>query len=187
MMYEQARASERRPEYRGYTKVVFFKRKICVLFVCTENICRSPLAEGLLKHHLKAAGLSGKVTVSSAGTVAGRPGAKPDPRAVKVAALSGVNLGRIRVSKISAAKLAASDFVIALDRSHYERLLKISAPEHHKKIQMLLDYLPQNAFPDGVPDPYYDSVESFKKVFNLIDDALEGLTAQLAVISTKPR
>ncbi|MFK8050859.1 MAG: low molecular weight protein-tyrosine-phosphatase [Halioglobus sp.] len=159
--------------------MVFFKRKIKVLFVCTENLCRSPLAEGLLRHHLKLAGLDNKVKVSSAGTVAGRPGAKPDPRAVKVAALSGVNLGRIRASKISTEKLLSSDLVIALDSSHYEKLTKICPAEHQEKIGLLLDYLPQSLDSGDVPDPYYDSFDSFKRVFQLIDDAIVAFVEQL--------
>lgn len=165
--------------------MAFFRRKIEVLFVCTENICRSPIAEGLLRHHLGAADLNGKVRVSSAGTVVGRPGAKPDPRAIKVAALSGVKLGKIRASKISAAKLASSDFVLALDRSHHRSLIKICAPEHRQKIQLLLDYLPQKSPSEDVPDPYYDSIESFKGVFQLIDEAVQGLTQHLAELSLK--
>lgn len=155
--------------------MALFKRKIQVLFVCTENLCRSPMAEGLLRDHLKRAGLGSKVKVSSAGTIAGRPGAKADARAVKVASAAGVNLRKIRASRVTMPELASSDLIVALDRKHYRELLKICPHDHADKIKLLLGYLPGDGAKNDVPDPYYGSSDGFKDNYELIERAVRGM------------
>ena len=146
-------------------------KKTRVLFVCTENICRSPMAEGLLQHHLQCAGLGREVKVGSAGTIASQPGARPDQRARKVAAEAGVDLGRIRASRVSQQELRRSDFVFALDDANYRELLKICPPEHCHKLSLLLSHLPEKILKD-VPDPYYGSYRGFEEIFQLIERAV---------------
>ena len=155
----------------GDNALALFKRKTRVLFVCTENICRSPMAEGLLRHHLQQAGLGRSVKVSSAGTRASMPGARPDQRAQKVAIAAGIDLGRIRASRVSEKDLIDSDYIFALDRSHLQDLLKACQPEHRHKISLLLAHLPGQDLQD-VPDPYYNSHDSFGEVFTLIESAV---------------
>ena len=129
------------------------------------------MAEGLLRHHLQQAGLGKSVKVSSAGTKASMPGARTDQRAQKVAIAAGIDLGRIRASRVSEKDLLRSDYVFALDRSHLQDLLQACPPEHRHKISLLLAHVPGQYLED-VPDPYYNSHDSFKEVFTLIESAV---------------
>lgn len=146
--------------------------------VCTENICRSPLAEGLLRHHIQNSALRGQVRVSSAGTRASMPGHRPDQRAQKVAAAAGVNLGRIRASKVTARDFQRSDYIFAMDSTNLRHLRSLCPPEHQHKISLLLNQLASSSV-DDVPDPYYGSADGFKDVFLLIDAAVLAVVAQL--------
>lgn len=159
--------------------MTLFQRKIHVLMACTENICRSPLAEGLLRHHIQNSDLRDRVKVSSAGTRAAMPGRKPDQRAQQVAAAAGINLGRIRASKVSERDFLRSDYILAMDRANLRDLQADCPPAHRHKISLLLSHLAISEA-DEVPDPYYGSVEGFKNVFLLIDAAVISLVAQLS-------
>ena len=147
--------------------------------VCTENICRSPLAEGVLRHHLQHSDLRGRVKVSSAGTRASQRGCKPDQRTVKVAADAGIKLGRIRARRISVHDLMENDYILAMDRENLRDLLDICPVECKPKISLLLSHLSgQNR--DEVPDPYYGSSEGFMHVFQLIDSAAIDLISHIS-------
>lgn len=153
---------------------MFFKRRTKVLFVCTENICRSPLAEGLMRHHLRESGLASSVTVASAGTLVSMRGARPDPRAEKIAAARGVKLGSIRARRVSRRDLVKSDYIFAMDHKHEEVLMALAPPEHHHKIALLLSHPSTGAAAD-VPDPYYGSADTFTEVYRMIEEAVIGL------------
>lgn len=129
------------------------------------------MAEGLLRHHLQCAGLGRQVKVDSAGTIASQPGARPDQRAQKVAKEAGIDLGRIRASRVSRQALIRSDFVFALDDANYQELLRICPIEHCHKLSLLLTHSPEQHL-KGVPDPYYGSYEGFEEVFQLIERAV---------------
>jgi low molecular weight protein-tyrosine phosphatase len=150
---------------------VLFRKKTRILFVCSQNICRSPLAEGLLRHHLQRTGMGRGIKVSSAGTRASMQGAKPDQRAVSVAAEAGVDLGRIRAHRATASDLIRSDHVFALDKSNLVALQEICPPAHQHKLSLLLSHLPDQALED-VPDPYYGNYQGFEQVFQLIEAAV---------------
>ncbi len=156
-----------------------FERKTRVLFVCTQNICRSPLAEGLLRHHLRKAGLARKVKVHSAGTKATMPGARPDQRALNLAQQAGVSLSGIRATRVTEKLLAASDYCIAMDRSNERDLLQVCPVVHRQKISLLLSHI-QGGQSADVPDPYYGSLEDFREVYDLIERGVLGLLQQLS-------
>jgi protein-tyrosine phosphatase len=155
----------------GVKPLSLFKQKAQILFVCTENICRSPLAEGLARHYINLAGVGGAVRVKSAGTRVTQPGARPDQRAERIAASEGVSLARIRASLVTQADLIDSDYVFAMDRSHLQDLLEICPSGHSHKISLLLSHLPEQAMED-VPDPYYGSFDGFRQVYKLIETAV---------------
>jgi len=152
-----------------------------VLFVCTENICRSPLAEGLMRHHLHSAGLARGVKVSSAGIFASQPGARPDQRARQLAAAAGIDLGKIRASRLTEKELVHSDIILAMDHANLRDLIKICPPEYRHKISLLLSHDPGQSL-EEVPDPYYGSYEGFVQVFRIIESAVVCLIPQIGIL-----
>jgi protein-tyrosine phosphatase len=154
--------------------LILFQRKSGILLVCTENICRSPMAEGLLRHNLQQSELRDLVEVSSAGTQASQPGSKPDQRAQKVAALRGINIGKIRARRVTERDLVNNDLVFAMDESNMRSLLEMCPRGHQHKISLLLSHQLTQPFVE-VPDPYYGSAEGFERVIQILDTAMEDL------------
>lgn len=155
-----------------------FQRKTRVLLVCTENICRSPMAEGLLRHNLLQTELGERVEVDSAGTRTSQPGCRPDQRAQKVAALRGINLGRIRARRVTERDLVRSDFIFAMDASNMRDLTQMCPLEHQDKLSLLLSHHRGQPLVE-VPDPYFGSIEGFERVFQLIDAAMGDLISYI--------
>ncbi len=147
-----------------------FSRKQQVLMVCTENLCRSPVAEGFLRLHLERAGAGGRVRVDSAGTRTSRPGSRADQRAQKVAAAAGVNLRGNRARRVTAADFERSELLLAMDRRNVEDLLQQCPDAHRHKVRLILDILPDSELAE-VPDPYYGSLEGFRRVQDILDTA----------------
>lgn len=146
-----------------------------VLFVCTGNICRSPLAHGLMRARAEAAGLT--VEVASAATHAYHSGEPPDPRAVAVAASHGVAIGDLRARPVVAADFSRFDIIAVMERHHQQALRKICPPGLQDRI-MLLTRFAVDASRLDIPDPYFGD-ESFESVFRLIEDGVTGLIAHL--------
>ncbi|MDZ3990552.1 putative low molecular weight protein-tyrosine-phosphatase [Pseudomonas sp. Teo4] len=93
-----------------------------VLFVCLGNICRSPTAEGVLRHQLQAAGLADQVQVASAGTAEWHVGKAPDSRTCKAALARGYDLSRQRAQQVKPAHFAEYDLILAMDESNLSHL-----------------------------------------------------------------
>jgi protein-tyrosine phosphatase len=167
---------------KGAGGLILFKRKTKVLFVCTENICRSPLAEGLLRHHLREAGLGSSVKVASAGTRVSMKGAPPDHRAEKIAAETGVRLGRLRARRVTPEDIEDNDFIFAMDHQNLEELMCVAPPEHQHKISLLLAHRSGGPASD-VPDPYYGSMDNFREVYGIIEDAVVSI---MPLVSSTP-
>ena len=152
---------------------------ISVLFVCLGNICRSPLAEGVLAHRLAEAGLSDRVRVDSAGTGAWHVGQPPDPRSIEVAARNGIALsGRAR--RVRLEDLFEFELVLAMDRSNLEDLRDLeSGSGSETTIKLFLEF---DSHPDSdpdVPDPYYGGSDGFQKVFEMVDRTCLALVDHL--------
>lgn len=163
--------------------MIWFRPELRVLFVCTANVCRSPLAEGLLRHRLRAMGLAGRVQVRSAGLHAGR-GQRPDPRVVEMAAEAGVPLGRIRSRMLTPRMIRRSDYVLVMERGHLEGVERICAGldtgggPWPGSITLLGSFLPlRNGEVEEIPDPYFGDRQSFHDVHEMIDSALTGFLA----------
>ncbi|CAA0123490.1 Low molecular weight protein-tyrosine-phosphatase YfkJ [Halioglobus japonicus] len=155
-----------------------FQRKTRILLVCTENICRSPMAEGLLRHYLQQSELRKTVEVSSAGTRCSMPGCRPDQRAQKVAAVRGIDLTGIKARRVTERELQRSDFVFAMDETNMRDLRKLCPIEHHDKLSFLLSHQAWQPMVE-VPDPYFGSAEGFARVFQIIEDAMDSLIAYI--------
>lgn len=149
-----------------------------ILMVCTGNICRSPTAEGVLRHRVQAAGLSQKVHIDSAGTKAWHTANPPDPRSVAHAGHRGYDLTLLRARRIDDGDFVAFDLILAMDNEHVSYLSQVCPPPHQHKIRRLMDYAP-DAGAAIVPDPYYGGAAGFEHVLDLVELACDGLVRDL--------
>jgi protein-tyrosine phosphatase len=152
--------------------------RIRVLFVCTGNICRSPTAEGVLRHHVEQAGVGNRILIDSAGTIDYHVGEPPDPRMQAAARRRNYDLSRLRARQVKPGDFARFDYLLAMDQDHVSWLKREAPGDHMHKIQLFLDYAPHMG-PREVPDPYYGGTEGFELVLDLIERASVGLLAEL--------
>ncbi|MEM7110654.1 MAG: low molecular weight protein-tyrosine-phosphatase [Bacteroidota bacterium] len=137
-----------------------------VLFVCLGNICRSPLAEGILKDHLsKNKNLS--VDVDSCGTSRYHIGEEPDPRSAKSAQDNGIKISH-KARQLEPRDFKEFDYLLAMDESNLENMRKVDGFfENEKKVFLLRDFDPD--FPGAdVPDPYFGGERGFQEVFDIV-------------------
>ena len=138
-----------------------------ILMVCLGNICRSPLAEGILqsKVHLD------KVQVDSAGTAAYHVGNLPDPRSIDVARKYGIDLTHQRARQLSVNDFDVFDIIYAMDESNYQNILALAKnDEDVSKVKMILNELNPSSN-QSVPDPYYGGKDGFENVYKMLDEA----------------
>lgn len=155
-----------------------------ILMVCMGNICRSPTAEAVLRHHLTRAGLDGFVEVDSAGTHAYHVGCVPDARSRQHAEARGYDLSALRARQVTTEDFAAFDLLLAMDWDNLA-LLEDAGPDHpevRRKLRRLTDFIPTGSPFAGaqvVPDPYYGGPDGFDQVLDLVEAACEGLLAHV--------
>lgn len=149
-------------------------QKIKVLFVCMGNICRSPTAHAVFRNLVRERGLEDLIEIDSAGTHAYHVGEMPDRRSMQVAKNRGIEMTDLRARKVDFGDLYEFDYILAMDEANYQNLMEMALPEHHDKIQMFLDYAPEVEERE-VPDPYYGGPQGFEHVFDLVQQASEGL------------
>lgn len=137
--------------------------------VCLGNICRSPLAEGILKNKLPL----DRFKVDSAGTAGFHIGRSPDHRSIEVAAQNGIDISGQKARKFTPNDFKEFNKIYVMDHANLANVLQMaSTPEDRNKVALLLET-------DEVPDPYYENEEGFKTVFRLIDQACNRLTNKL--------
>lgn len=149
-----------------------------IVFVCLGNICRSPLAEGIMRHLVEQSGLSGQINVCSAGTGAWHAGEAPDPRSTAVALARGVTLAGQKARQVSDADYFDSDLILAMDESNLATL-RARQPKRGCKAQIALLLAPPRGEGGEVPDPYYGGDRGFDDVYELVHGACERLLEQL--------
>ena len=149
-----------------------------ILMVCMGNICRSPLAECVLRHKAGVRGVADRFEVDSAGTGGWHAGEPPDARVRRIAASNGVELTGV-ARQVAAADFCDFDHIICMDDDNREHLLRMGAPP--SKVRLLLDVLPQSSVRE-VPDPYYGGIEGFQEVFRLVDQACDALLDELTAV-----
>jgi protein-tyrosine phosphatase len=150
-----------------------------VCFVCLGNICRSPTAEGVMRHWVQMEGLEAAIGVDSAGTAAYHVGEHPDRRAQLAARRRGIRVaGRAR--RFGRKDWARFDYVLPMDRSNLEDLLRAAPSEDARtKVRLFRSFDPA-APPDAtVPDPYYGGSQGFEEVLDMCESAARGLIAHL--------
>lgn len=146
-----------------------------VLMVCLGNICRSPLAEGILKSKTT----SEHVFVDSAGTGAYHVGELPDRRSIAIARENGIDLTDQRARKFTVSDFEKFDIIYAMDNSNYRNILQLARNKEDKqKVKLILNEVFPNDDLD-VPDPYYGGNFGFKNVFGMLDKACDVIANNL--------
>ena len=157
-----------------------------VCFVCTGNICRSPMAEAVFRSHVTEAGLGDRVAVGSAGTGGWHVGDPADPRTTRTLEAAGYELVHA-ARQFEPSWFEEHDLVVALDEGH-ERELRAGAPTagDAAKVRLLRTYDPSASERDGfgfdVPDPYYGGTHGFEEVLRLVEAAVPGLVSEIAAV-----
>ncbi|MCD0163895.1 low molecular weight phosphotyrosine protein phosphatase [Deinococcus sp. 6YEL10] len=147
-----------------------------VLALCLGNICRSPVAEALLRRELEAAGVA--AVVSSAGTGDWHVGRPADPRSRAVAAHHGLSLnGRAR--QLSAADFYEHDLILAMDASNLADVRRLAPPNAEARVQLMRDFDPLAPGAD-VPDPYYGGQDGFEEMYRLLERSARHFAASVA-------
>ncbi|MEU6219666.1 low molecular weight protein-tyrosine-phosphatase [Streptomyces sp. NPDC047022] len=146
-----------------------------VCFVCTGNICRSPMAESVFRARVEEAGLDGLVEVDSAGTGDWHEGDGADPRSLDVLEEHGYDSDHT-ARQFQASWFSRLDLVIALDSGHLKALRRLApTPEDEAKVRLLRSYDPAADDDLDVPDPYYGGRDGFETVLEMVEAASTGL------------
>ena len=133
-----------------------------ILMVCLGNICRSPLAEGIMRSKLGET-----CYVDSAGTGNWHVGQKPDKRSIAIAQKYGIDISAQRARQFHLNDFEEFDLIFAMDSSNFQDLLSLAKKEEHKaKVQLILGDA-------NVPDPYYGGEEGFENVYQMLDEAID--------------
>lgn len=145
-----------------------------ILMVCLGNICRSPLAEGIL-----ASKLPNNFIVDSAGTGSWHVGHSPDKRSIAVAKKNGLCIDTQKGRQFKAADFDEFDYIYVMDSSNYRDVINLAkTPEHKNKVQLILNEL----FPDenvDVPDPYFGVANGFDTVYQMLNEVTDIIAKKL--------
>ena len=148
--------------------------KTKVLMVCLGNICRSPLAEGILRSKVD----SDKVLVDSAGTAGYHIGNPPDKRSIAVAQKYGLDISHQRCRKFSRLDFLEFDHIYVMDRSNFSDVAQLASnAQEAQKVKLLLSEVDLDL--QEVPDPYYGSDDGFENVYQMVDQACEAIAKKL--------
>ena len=149
-------------------------KQFAVLMVCMGNICRSPTAEGVLRHQVEQADLAGRIQIDSAGTHDYHVGSPPDRRSTHHASLRGYDLSRQRARQVQKSDFERFDLVLAMDWENLELLQEHCPPQHKHKVRRLMEFAPAG-LSDVVADPYYGGKDGFETVLDHVEAACAGL------------
>nr|WP_321455270.1 low molecular weight protein-tyrosine-phosphatase [uncultured Cohaesibacter sp.] len=152
-----------------------------LLFVCLGNICRSPLAEGVLRQKVRENGLQDRFLLDSAGVGAWHVGNPPDARTVTVAKLHGADISDLRARQIKPEDFYAFDLILTMDRDNLCDIRAMQPRDGTAEVALYLEYcgLGQLTRSYEVPDPYYGGADAFEDVYYMIDQASDILLQKL--------
>jgi len=149
-----------------------------VLFVCMGNICRSPTAHGVFRELVRREGLEDRIAIDSAGTHAYHVGNPPDRRAQATALARGIELSDLRARQVEERDFEHFDYILAMDEDNLAILQSQCPPQHAYKVRLFLEFAPQR-YEREVPDPYYGGPQGFEYVFDMVEEAAEGLLEEI--------
>lgn len=146
-----------------------------ILMVCLGNICRSPLAEGIMAAKVDLS----KISVDSAGTADYHVGALPDPRSIEIAKKYGIDITHQRGRQFVQEDFDRFDEIYVMDQSNYLNVLKLARDQNDKqKVDFILNQISPGVN-DEVPDPYYGGESGFDHVYRLLDEATTKIAERL--------
>ncbi|MEJ6617305.1 MAG: low molecular weight protein-tyrosine-phosphatase [Crocinitomicaceae bacterium] len=144
-----------------------------ILMVCLGNICRSPLADGLLREKVKQLNLD--IVVDSAGTSNHHVGQAPDTRMSAIASQKGLTIDNLKARQFTKTDFGDFDLIFVMDKSNYSNVVALASSEEDRaKVHLMLNELHPNQDLE-VPDPYFGGEQGFTDVYNLLDDATNAL------------
>tara|TARA_B100000900_G_scaffold308750_1_gene267443 strand:+ start:1507 stop:1956 length:450 start_codon:yes stop_codon:yes gene_type:complete len=140
-----------------------------VLMVCLGNICRSPLAEGILKSK------SNNIIVDSAGTAGYHVGSRPDQRSIEIGLKNNIDITNQRARQFTSNDFDDFDKIYAMDNDNYSKIISLATNQDQiNKVDLILNEVYPNQF-KSVPDPYYGGEKGFENIYNLLDEACEQI------------
>ena len=141
--------------------------------VCLGNICRSPLAEGILKSK------SNNIIVDSAGTAGYHVGSRPDQRSIEIGLKNNIDITKQRARQFTSNDFDDFDKIYAMDNDNYSKIISLATNQDQiDKVDLILNEVYPNQF-NSVPDPYYGGDDGFNKVISLINNAVRKLATML--------
>lgn len=150
-----------------------------ILFVCLGNICRSPVAQGVMERLVSEQGVADRFHIDSAGLYGGHAGDLPDSRIRAYARMRGLELTH-RSRQVRSSDFDEFDVIVAMDNSNFDRLREMAPSlEDEQKVVRMADYFTQHPWADCVPDPYYDGAQGFENALDLIEDGCQTLFDRL--------
>ncbi len=151
--------------------ILFMEPPFKILFVCTGNICRSPMAEAVLRHKVKEAGLENEIQVDGAAVAAYHVGEPADPRTIRTLAKHGIDEPSL-ARQVRTRDFEEFDLIVAMDIGHFTALSRLAGAQRDKVI--LFQDLAPDSLPDEVPDPYYGPPSGFDEVYEIVDTGTEA-------------
>jgi protein-tyrosine phosphatase len=153
-------------------------KKLRILMVCMGNICRSPMAHGVMAERLREAGLDGVVEVDSAGTHGYHVGEPPDRRAQAAARARGYELGSLRARQLVRQDFLDFDYILVMDEDNLYNARALQPPNGKARLHRFLEFAGSRKEQE-VPDPYYGGADGFTQVMDMVEDAAKGFVAHL--------
>jgi protein-tyrosine phosphatase len=152
-------------------------KPVRVLFVCLGNICRSPLAEGVLRALAEQKGLALALEIDSAGTGAWHIGDPPDRRSIQAARRHGIDISTLRGRQVAAADFSDFDLILGMDENNVRTLKRLAPDGMAQKVHLFLDYA--SGGQRDVPDPYYEGPEAFEALYQMLEAGCSSLLERL--------
>lgn len=147
-----------------------------ILMVCLGNICRSPLAEGILRHKIQQLNLP--VTVDSAGTISYHSGSSPDQRSIAIAQKNGIDISNLVARHFTVKDFDNYDLIFTMDISNYGDVLSLTrSAADAEKVHLILDTLYPGKKKD-IPDPYWGGEDGFETIYCMLNEACDVIIEQ---------